>query len=145
MPEEPNEPTRLAVGDFGLAMSRSFGDFDGAEAAGLVFDPEVPEDRILAVEDEHVILVCSDGVWDVVDHMTAVKLVVKYAASSAQIAAEKLAAKAQFRWQELDAGQIDDITVCLVRPHSGEHGIEYRPVGFTSECSDLGARSASHI
>lgn len=37
------------------------------------------------------------------------------AAGITKVAAEKLAVKAQSRWQENESGMIDDITVCMVR------------------------------
>ena len=51
------------VGEVGLAVTRSIGDFDAKPP--LIADPEVTEHE-LGPEDEYVVL-ASDGVWDVLD------------------------------------------------------------------------------
>jgi len=116
----PRLPSRVILPSGGLAMSRAMGDFDGTKC-GVISEPEVPPDVILEDGCEHIILVCSDGIWDVLEPAAAVQLVAKFASDNCQIAAEKLAAKAQLRWQEQKdaAGQIDDITVIVVRPGFG--------------------------
>lgn len=113
----PRYPARLQLLTGGLAMSRSLGDFEAA-TVGLVHTPEVPPEVVLEDGYEHLILICSDGVWDVIDAAQAVQLVGKFPPDDAQRAAEKLANKAQLRWQEQEdhVGVIDDITVILVRP-----------------------------
>jgi len=110
-------PSRLLMKSGGLAMSRSLGDFDGVPY-GLTCEPEVPEEVLLEEQDEHIILICSDGIWDMIEPASAVQLVGRFSPENTQGAAEKLAAKAQVRWQEQDRGScVDDITVCVVRPN----------------------------
>lgn len=112
----PGMPPRLLTQYLDLAMSRSFGDFY-ARDEGLVSEPEVPPEIILDESLDHIILICSDGIWDVIPPMQAVQLVSKFKPSESQKAVEKLVAKAQHRWQEQDfGGVVDDITVILVRP-----------------------------
>jgi len=108
------DPPRLLCSVGGLAMSRSLGDFAAAEC-GLTCEPEVPQEVILEGGFEHMLLICSDGVWDFIEPVTAVRLAARFPPQSAQVAAEKLAVKAQSRWQENESGMIDDITVCMVR------------------------------
>merc|ERR1712232_1169779 len=82
-------PARLKSKYYDLAMSRAMGDFS-AECAGLCSEPEVGIEMILDSEDEHMILACSDGVWDVVTPQQAVQLVAKFNPQDAQNAVEKL-------------------------------------------------------
>eukprot|EP00440_Ansanella_granifera_P014595 gb/GFBE01015864.1/.p1 GENE.gb/GFBE01015864.1/~~gb/GFBE01015864.1/.p1 ORF type:complete len:495 (+),score=105.93 gb/GFBE01015864.1/:1-1485(+) len=116
-PEGNSGPPRLRVPSGDMAMSRALGDLD-AHAYGLIAKPEVPEDCILEDDADHLILICSDGVWDMIEPREAVGIVAKFAADDSQRAAERLAAKAQSRWQqqETQPGVIDDITVILIRP-----------------------------
>lgn len=116
----PNQRvSRLLVRSGGLAMSRSLGDFDGSEV-GLSAEPECPEEVTFEAGDDCMILICSDGIWDVLEPNAAVQLVSRFPPENTQGAAEKLASKAQNRWQQEDAfaDAIDDITVCMVRPTS---------------------------
>mmetsp|Transcript_94410 Transcript_94410/g.177741 ORF Transcript_94410/g.177741 Transcript_94410/m.177741 type:complete len:407 (+) Transcript_94410:134-1354(+) len=112
----PGFPPRLMTPFMDLAMSRSFGDFY-ARGSGLISTPEVPEEVVLEENLDHIILVCSDGIWDVIEPVQAVQLVAKFSPAESQKAAEKLAHKAQHRWQEQEGGGVvDDISVILVRP-----------------------------
>eukprot|EP00930_Biecheleria_cincta_P043991 TRINITY_DN30178_c0_g1_i2.p1 TRINITY_DN30178_c0_g1~~TRINITY_DN30178_c0_g1_i2.p1 ORF type:complete len:491 (-),score=96.36 TRINITY_DN30178_c0_g1_i2:78-1433(-) len=114
--EHANQPPRLRVPSGDMAVSRAFGDIDAVEF-GLSSEPEVEDENILEDKDEHLVLVCSDGVWDVFEPQEAVNMVAKFAADDSQRAAERLAAKSQSRWQQQgSAGVIDDITVILIRP-----------------------------
>jgi len=105
---------RLMTPEWNLAMSRSFGDFH-ASPYGLSSVPEVIKERTLDASCEHLILLCSDGVWDVIPPGQAVNLVGRYRPGEAQKAAEKLVSKAEIRWQETE-DVVDDITVILIRP-----------------------------
>merc|ERR1712066_543730 len=98
----------------GLNMSRCLGDLMGHADAGCSAEPEVSE-RVLTPED-HVLLVCSDGVWEFMSADEAVAHVHKYPAAEAQKAAETLAKEAWDRWIKEEGGAVvDDITVVLVR------------------------------
>jgi len=125
----PKSPPRL-VSDIGnLAMSRSLGDF-GAEPKGLCHEPETPPTVVLDEGLEHIILICSDGVWDVFEASSAIQLVAKFKPMETQKAAEKLVSKSQSRWKEMnEGGLVDDITAILVRPGFGE--------GFASSRIDM--------
>jgi serine/threonine protein phosphatase PrpC len=117
---EPDSPpcatARLCTPEWHLAMSRSMGDFH-AVPYGLSGEPEFSEDYQLEAGFEHIILACSDGVWDVIPPAQAVQLVGRYPPSDAQMAVDKLVAKAQLRWQET-GDVVDDITALLVWPTS---------------------------
>jgi len=102
-------PARLLTNVMDLAMSRSFGDFY-ARTCGLISEPELSAQVLLEAADEHIILACSDGVWDVVSPYQAVQIVSKFQPCEAQKAVEKLVQKAQHRWQEMHGGAVDDIT-----------------------------------
>eukprot|EP00747_Dinoflagellata_sp_TGD_P105670 gnl/TRDRNA2_/TRDRNA2_169621_c0_seq1.p1 gnl/TRDRNA2_/TRDRNA2_169621_c0~~gnl/TRDRNA2_/TRDRNA2_169621_c0_seq1.p1 ORF type:complete len:414 (+),score=90.94 gnl/TRDRNA2_/TRDRNA2_169621_c0_seq1:88-1329(+) len=97
----------------GLNMSRCLGDLRAHADAGCSCEPEVTE-RALVPED-HILLVCSDGVWEFITPQDAVNLVSAFDSSKAKDAAEKLAKKAWDLWMEKEGGEVvDDITVILV-------------------------------
>jgi len=104
---------RLLTPDWNLAMSRSFGDFH-AVPFGLSTEPEFSGAE-LGADQEHFVLVASDGVWDVIPPSQAVQLVAKYPPEEAQTAVEKLVAKAKMRWQSNEV-VVDDITAVLIWP-----------------------------
>lgn len=114
---EDGQPGRLAAGGWSLAVSRSFGDFH-AVPHGLSHEAEFNVDLDLSAEDENFILVCSDGVWDVMTEQQVVNVVGKYKPNEAQTAVEKLISKAQLRWQET-SDVVDDITAVLLWPCFG--------------------------
>jgi serine/threonine protein phosphatase PrpC len=96
----------------GLNMSRCLGDLMGHADAGCSAEPEVSE-RPVTPED-HVLLVCSDGVWEFISPDEAVKLVQGYSGNPQQ-GAERLAKEAWDRWIREEGGAVvDDITVILV-------------------------------
>ncbi len=71
------------IGEVGLAVTRSVGDFDAKPP--LIAEPEVTEQE-LGPEDEYVVL-ASDGVWDVLDGHDVVSIIadtVKQPAMAAQ-------------------------------------------------------------
>jgi len=103
----------LLTPNYSLAMSRSFGDFE-AVPCGLSSEPEFTE-VLLEPQFEHLVLACSDGVWDVIPPAQAVKFVGRYPPEEAQLAVERLVSKAQLRWKEI-GDCADDITAVLVWP-----------------------------
>lgn len=107
------EASRLLAGEWSLAVSRSWGDFH-ASRMGLSHDPEFCEEN-LPLDSDCFILVCSDGVWDVMPQLQAVNLIGKYPPEEAQSAVEKLVNKAQLRWQE-KGETVDDITALVLWP-----------------------------
>lgn len=112
--DDPALPSRLRVPGGDMAMSRALGDLE-AQQYGMCCEPEFPTECQLKEEDEHLIILCSDGVWDMVNPREAVNIAAKF---EAQRAAERLAAKAQSRWQEESDTHIDDITVIVIRTGS---------------------------
>eukprot|EP00931_Biecheleriopsis_adriatica_P056442 TRINITY_DN33439_c0_g1_i1.p1 TRINITY_DN33439_c0_g1~~TRINITY_DN33439_c0_g1_i1.p1 ORF type:complete len:483 (-),score=103.32 TRINITY_DN33439_c0_g1_i1:36-1484(-) len=127
-PAEGKKPPRLRVPSGDIAMSRALGDID-AQEHGLTWEPEILDDIILQEDAEHIILICSDGVWDMFEPREAVSIVAKFAADDSQRAAERLAQKAQSRWQqkEADVGVIDDITVIVIRPGAAKVALSSLP------------------
>lgn len=97
----------------GLNMSRCLGDLLGHADAGCIADPEVGEHPISP--QDHVLLVCSDGIWEFISPLEAVSFVEEFPASQAMNAAERLAKEAWDRWiREEEGAVVDDITVILV-------------------------------
>lgn len=97
----------------GLNMSRCLGDLMGHADAGCSCEPEVTE-RILQPED-HVLLLCSDGVWEFITPQEGVEIVGNIPSTSCMNAADKLAKEAWDRWIREEGGAVvDDITVVLV-------------------------------
>lgn len=109
---------RLLAGDWNLAVSRSFCDFHAVEY-GLSNVPEFSDEVTLDPAKEHLILVCSDGVWDVIPPALAVNIVGKFKPEEAQLAVERLITKSQLRWQEM-GDVVDDITAILLWPVLGD-------------------------
>lgn len=102
----------------GLKLSRCLGALKGHEGCGVIAQPEVTELQI--APDDHVVLLCSDGVWEFIRPDEAVRLVSEYSPSQATVAAERLAKEAWDRWiLEESSSVVDDITVVLVYLHAG--------------------------
>jgi serine/threonine protein phosphatase PrpC len=97
----------------GLNMSRCLGDLLGHSDAGCSAEPEVCE-RKLSQEDS-MLLLCSDGVWEFITPQEAVDIVGKNPPAMAMKSAETLAKEAWDRWIREEGGAVvDDITVVLV-------------------------------
>lgn len=97
----------------GLNMSRCLGDLLGHQDAGCSCEPEIREHVIDPLD--HVLLVCSDGVWEFITPQEAVTIVSEFGPAKAMIAADRLAKEAWDRWiQEEGGAVVDDITVVLV-------------------------------
>ncbi|CAE8639245.1 unnamed protein product, partial [Polarella glacialis] len=113
-----SQPARLAVPSGDMAMSRAMGDLD-AHKCGLVAEPECSKELILEDGVDHMLLIGSDGIWDMLTPLEAVSIVGKFAPDDTQRAAERLCAKAQSRWQHkvTQSGVIDDITLIVIRPN----------------------------
>lgn len=107
-------PSRLLTPQWNLAVSRSVGDFHALKY-GLSNEPEVAATCDLDPDYEHLVLACSDGVWDVIPPAQAVQFVGKFGPEEAQLAVERLVSKAQLRWQE-NEDVVDDITAIVVWP-----------------------------
>mmetsp|Transcript_62881 Transcript_62881/g.109796 ORF Transcript_62881/g.109796 Transcript_62881/m.109796 type:complete len:387 (+) Transcript_62881:57-1217(+) len=97
----------------GLNMSRCLGDLLGHQDCGISCEPEVKEMQVTPLD--HVLLLCSDGVWEFVSPQEAVNIVCEFNAAKAMVAAERLAKEAWDRWIREEGGAVvDDITVVLV-------------------------------
>lgn len=97
----------------GLNMSRCLGDLLGHQEAGCSAEPEVTE--VLLKPSNHLLLLCSDGVWEFITPDEAVKIVSEFPQAKAMQAADKLAKEAWDRWIKEEGGAVvDDITVLLV-------------------------------
>jgi len=97
----------------GLNMSRCLGDLMGHQDCGIICEPEVGSFDI--GDEDNVLLLCSDGVWEFITPEEAVKIVGGSTPPKAMAAAEKLAKEAWDRWiQEEGGAVVDDITVVLV-------------------------------
>mmetsp|Transcript_94632 Transcript_94632/g.187496 ORF Transcript_94632/g.187496 Transcript_94632/m.187496 type:complete len:384 (+) Transcript_94632:59-1210(+) len=102
----------------GLKLSRCLGDLKSHLGCGVIAEPEVTELQI--APNDHVVLLCSDGVWEFIRPDEAVRLVSEYSPSQAMVAAERLAKEAWDRWiLEESSSVVDDITVLLVYLHAG--------------------------
>lgn len=97
-----------------INMTRSLGDLH-AHSQGVSQNPDV-KTMLLPIEEDMILLICSDGVWDVVDPDEAIRCVAEnqYAANPAEI----LATKAKSAWERKQLrnhpGYCDDISVVLI-------------------------------
>lgn len=97
----------------GLNMSRCLGDLLGHADAGCSCEPDVSERQIDPLD--HVLLLCSDGVWEFITPQEAVAIVSGFGPAKAMIAADRLAKEAWDRWiQEEGGAVVDDITVIVI-------------------------------
>jgi serine/threonine protein phosphatase PrpC len=95
----------------GLAMSRAFGDFD-VKAAGVIVEPGVNVHDLRPTDE--VVIVGSDGVWDVLDQSEVLALLEPHwATRDAKAGAQAIVDAARDVWQESSHGYGDDIT-CVV-------------------------------
>lgn len=105
----------------GLNMSRCLGDLLGHQDAGCSCIPEVSE--LTITPEDHMLLLCSDGVWEFITPQEAVDIVGGFGPESAMQAADKLAQESWDRWIKEESGTVvDDITVLLVFLQS--HGMQ---------------------
>lgn len=97
----------------GLNMSRCLGDLLGHADAGVSCEPEVSERQI--TENDQILLLCSDGVWEFIKAEEAMAIVKPFAAGKAMQGADKLAKDAWDRWIKEEGGAVvDDITAVLI-------------------------------
>lgn len=92
----------------GLSLDRSLGDLDLAQA-GVIGEPEVKAN--LPFHPGTLLIIASDGVWDVVTKAQAVQLV---SMADIEESAHNLVDTARARWAA-GQGQIDDITAVVVK------------------------------
>lgn len=98
----------------GLNMSRCLGDLLGHTDAGCSCEPEVSERQV--TPDDHILFVCSDGVWEFMTPQEAADQVLQFKdPTQATTAANKLAKEAWDRWIKEEGGAVvDDITAVLI-------------------------------
>jgi len=98
----------------GLNMSRCLGDLMGHADAGVSCEPEVCE--LTISENDHILMLCSDGVWEFVQPQEAADIIAEFKdPSTASKAADKLAKEAWDRWMREEGGAVvDDITAVLI-------------------------------
>lgn len=96
-----------------LNLSRCLGDLMAHQRCGCSAEPEVSE--VLLKPEDHVLLLCSDGVWEFISPERAVEIVSEFGPESAQQAADKLAQEAWKRWIDEEKGEVvDDITALVI-------------------------------
>jgi serine/threonine protein phosphatase PrpC len=97
----------------GLNMSRCLGDLLGHSDAGVSCEPEVSEHSVTPLD--HILFVCSDGVWEFIKPEEAIQIVSSFNAASCIKAADTLAKEAWDRWIREEGGAVvDDITAVLI-------------------------------
>ena len=95
----------------GLAMSRSFGDFQ-SKKYGVISEPTFVE--YCLDENCRYIVICSDGVWDFLDNDNVVKIGNKhYINNNPEGFCLEILEKASYWWQKEDI-VIDDITALII-------------------------------
>lgn len=130
----------------GLNMSRSIGDDLAHRVCGVSSEAEISR-HCLAHEDR-VLLVCSDGIWEVLSPQEAADLIGEFGRWQANEAAKCLADEAAARWNRGTNGQMADDITCLVvyvddfvSPRNTNDGTETTEI--PSSCSGSLTSSAS--
>ena len=88
-----------------LLITRSLGDFDLREY-GLISTPDVRESELFK---NKLVLIASDGVWDVIDREAAVKLLKTNAKKSLEDLSKAIVKEA------VDKGSVDNISIIVVK------------------------------
>lgn len=94
----------------GLAMSRSIGD-EVSQQVGVISTPEIIEHKI--TKKDLFAVWASDGVWEFISNIDAVKLISKHLDNLA-VAARELTALSVQQW-EVHEDVVDDITCVIVQ------------------------------
>lgn len=94
----------------GLAVSRSIGDFVGG-SVGVCAEAVVTERKLTAAD--RALIVASDGVWEFVSNVEAVRTVERHS-DDATAAAVALINTAGERWHREEADNRDDITAVVL-------------------------------
>lgn len=120
----------------GLNMSRSLGDAVAHNACGVSAEPEIAE--YMLTSQDHALLVCSDGIWEVISPQEAADIVKDFSPWQASEAAQKLADEAVARWLRGTQGQMtDDITVVLAFLHQDGKALCRVDTGSTAAPSHM--------
>jgi len=115
--EETGQGRVFKAGDWspGLAVARAFGDF-ACKEVGVIASPDVC--TATTAGTQQVLIIASDGVWDVLDDNTAMQLCLTYAARQDSAAAAKTLVDASREiWESMVLGSnyaIDDISAVVV-------------------------------
>jgi len=115
--EETGQGRVFKAGDWspGLAVARAFGDF-ACKEVGVIALPDVS--TVTTAGKQQVLIIASDGVWDVLDDATALQLCLTYAVSQDSAAAARtLVDTSREIWECMVDGTnfaIDDISAIVV-------------------------------
>merc|ERR1712217_405508 len=90
----------------GLNMSRCLGDLVAHADCGVIAEPETK--TVPVTELDHILLLCSDGVWEFISPDEACAIVKEHNSQNAQKAADKLAKEAWDRWIKEEGGSVVD-------------------------------------
>jgi hypothetical protein len=97
----------------GLAMSRSIGDHICSDV-GVIATPVVTK-YVMQPDDEYILLLASDGVWEFIENNEACEMAVKCKTAADVCAA--LIDESSRRWREEEGTYRDDITaICCFFP-----------------------------
>ena len=113
----PSSARVCAPGEWqpGLAISRAFGDY-WAKEIGVTVEPEFQ--AAVTGGRGQVLIIASDGVWDVMESQKAVDLCLEFSATQdAEAAADSLVHTARLEWERLVKNSgitIDDISAMVV-------------------------------
>eukprot|EP00450_Noctiluca_scintillans_P005754 CAMPEP_0194503188 /NCGR_PEP_ID=MMETSP0253-20130528/28241_1 /TAXON_ID=2966 /ORGANISM="Noctiluca scintillans" /LENGTH=393 /DNA_ID=CAMNT_0039345445 /DNA_START=63 /DNA_END=1244 /DNA_ORIENTATION=- len=103
----------------GLNMSRALGDILAHRDAGLSASPDIATVDLSQYSDgenDVVLLLCTDGVWEFIDNPEALTLVADFDKPNGNAATEKLALESFDRWMQDSENEIsDDITAMRIQ------------------------------
>ncbi|KRX03231.1 Protein phosphatase 2C (PP2C)-like domain [Pseudocohnilembus persalinus] len=98
----------------GLAMTRSFADFQG-EQAGIICDPVINCFKLS--QNDKILVLASDGIWDVLSNKDVLQILIPYYQNNdPKNGASHLSKIANKKWIQSDSNHTDDITctVCFL-------------------------------
>lgn len=96
----------------GLSMSRSIGDFI-AEEIGVINEPEVRQYSLKEINPK-IIICASDGIWELLSYDEILSILNPfYLVNDSEGAVWKLTEEAKLKWQKMNNGFADDITVII--------------------------------
>ena len=93
-------------------MARSIGDHNAA-TVGVIAEPEITEYDLH--EDDYVVIVASDGVWELLSSQDVADLVFNVKSGDVQEMCDVIVDQSSYMWKVEEGDYRDDITVVVLK------------------------------